>query len=216
MPPWIVSLLAACGGTASSDDAASPVSADAAATATPAVSLDCPDGTALQENRRDDGLERWCDKMGVQHGPYVRYYPDGSRAVSGAWENNQEDGLWVWWHENGQELSRGRYVKGRKSGSWSWYHANGNREREGDFLQGREAGLWTAWYESGRRQEEGLYHNGMKNGVWSFYLDDEANTLVRTETWANGVSVSTVTTPTPPSAGTPADPTGSAKPVGSK
>jgi antitoxin component YwqK of YwqJK toxin-antitoxin module len=219
MPPWIVSLLAACGGSAPSDDASTsalPVAPAPDAPVTPMVSLDCPVGTTLEENRRDDGLERWCDRLGVQHGPYVRYYPDGSRAVSGAWDNNQEDGPWVWWHENGQELARGRYVKGRQAGSWTWYYANGNRQKEGDYLQGREAGLWTAWFESGRRQEEGLYHNGMKNGTWSFYLNDETNTLVRTEKWANGVSVSTEVTPSAAPAADPAEAAKAAKPHGSR
>ena len=194
MPLWILSLLAACGESVPSDDASTPpapVAPAPEAPVTPTVGLDCPEGTKPQETRSDDGVERWCDREGIQHGDYVRYYADGSRAASGAWDNNQEDGPWVWWHDNGQEKTRGKYIKGRQAGSWTWYYANGNREKEGDFLQGREAGTWTAWYETGRRKEEGLFHNGTKNGTWLFYLDDEANSLVRTEVWANGVLVST-------------------------
>ncbi len=186
MLPWI--LLAAGCGEAPAD--ADPELDDPAATrAAPAVSLDCPEGTTLEETRRDNGIERWCDRDGVQDGPYARYYPDGSRAVQGAWNDNQEDGTWVWWHENGEESARGRYIRGRQSGSWSWYWSNGHRSREGDYLQGREAGTWTAWFESGRKKEEGLYQNGVKNGTWLYYVDNEENALSVTENWKNGVLV---------------------------
>ena len=185
----IVLALAACGEEPLPEDPAAVEPRAESAQVTPMVGLDCPEGTTLEENRRADGTERWCDRKGVQDGPYARFYPDGSRAVQGTWNDNQEDGTWVWWHENGQESARGRYIRGRQSGSWTWYWANGNRSREGDYLQGREAGTWTAWYESGRKREEGLYHNGVKNGTWSYYVDNEENALSLTETWKNGVGV---------------------------
>jgi len=220
MPLWILSLLAACGDLAPSDDASTPpapVAPVPEAPVTPTVGLDCPEGTTQEEARRDDGIERWCDRNGIQDGDYVRTYADGSRAASGSWDDNQEDGPWVWWHDNGQEKTRGKYIKGRQAGSWTWYYANGNREKEGDYLQGREAGLWTYWYESGRRKEEGLFHNGMKNGTWSYSLDDEGNSLVRTEKWSNGVLVSTETAPVATPDPTKAPNSGqSAKPEGSK
>jgi antitoxin component YwqK of YwqJK toxin-antitoxin module len=183
--------LVACGDAPAEEDprAGGADEATAAASSAPVMGLDCPEGTTLEENVRDDGIERWCDRKGVQHGPYVRYHLDGSRAVQGAWNENQEDGTWVWWHDNGEEAARGRYIRGRQSGSWTWYWSNGNRSREGDYLQGREAGTWMAWYESGRKREEGLFHNGVKNGAWSYYLDNDENTLSVSETWANGVPV---------------------------
>jgi antitoxin component YwqK of YwqJK toxin-antitoxin module len=185
IPAWLT--IFACADAPSAEPPASP--SPERTEAGPVVMLDCPEGTTMEENRRDDGIERWCDRKGVQHGPYARFYPDGSRAVQGAWYDNQEDGTWVWWHENGEESARGRYIRGRQSGSWTWWWSNGNRSKEGDYLQGREAGTWIAWYESGRKREEGLYHNGVKNGTWNYYLDNEENSLSLTEKWSNGVPV---------------------------
>jgi hypothetical protein len=189
MPSRILFALAACGEESLPEEPTAPEPAAETAPAAPVVGLDCPEGTTVEENRREDGLERWCDRQGVQEGPYIRFYTDGSRAVTGGWSNNQEDGTWVWWHENGQESARGRYVRGRQSGSWTWYWSNGHRSREGDYLQGREAGTWTAWYESGRKKEEGLFQNGVKNGTWNYYLDNDENALSLSETWKNGVMV---------------------------
>jgi hypothetical protein len=151
--------------------------------------ISCPEGTVLESGKSAKGDEQWCDRGGVMHGPYIRYYPDGTRAVKGSHDNNLPDGDWIWWHENKIESSKGKYVKGKQTGSWTWWHPNGNRAEEGDFLQGRKAGQWVSWYESGLKVEEGLYHNGMKNGAWTYYNDDPENTVARTERWENGAIV---------------------------
>ncbi len=173
-------LLAACSGTAPTDapatDAPAPVVQE----------LQCPEGTTIQSANSAKGEEKWCDRGGVMHGPYVQYYPDGSKAVKGSYDSNVPDGDWIYWHENGQESSKGKYVKGKQTGSWTWWHPNGNRMEEGDFLAGRKAGQWTSWFESGMKKEEGIYHNGMKNGTWTYFMDDEENSVARIEKWELG------------------------------
>jgi hypothetical protein len=173
--------LAACFGGSST-----PGEGDAAQPAPTRPMLQCPIGTTLESGNSAKGNESWCDKDGVMHGPYVRYYPDGARAVKGAYDNNLPDGDWIWWHDNQQEASKGKYVRGKQTGPWTWWHANGNRAEEGDFLQGRKAGQWVSWFDSGSKKDEGMYHNGIKDGLWTYYDNSVENEIVRTERWERG------------------------------
>ncbi len=186
----VFSLLLACGGGATPEP---PKDAPTAPTEAPRPTvggdLVCPEGTTQQSASSSKGEERWCDRAGVMHGPYLRLYPDGSRAVRGEYDNSSPNADWVWWHENGQEASKGKYIKGRQTGPWTWWHPNGTRAEEGDFLGGRKAGQWVKYYESGHKKEEGIYHNDMKNGMWTYYLDDEESTVEKTERWEGGVMV---------------------------
>lgn len=148
--------------------------------------LSCPAGSSVQSGVSSKGTEAWCDRGGIMHGPYVRLYPSGARAVKGAYDNNQPDGDWFWWHENSTEASKGKYVRGKQTGPWTWWHENGSRAEEGDFLQGRKAGQWVSWYESGVKKDDGMYHNGIKDGLWTYYEDNPDNPVARTELWEEG------------------------------
>lgn len=175
-------LLLACGADPAVDGA------DAAEPDLPPAPPDvvCPEGTAIQTASSAKGEEKWCDRGGVMHGPYIQYFPDGARAVKGAYADNVPDGDWTQWHPNGQQSSKGKYVRGKQFGSWTWWHDNGNRAEEGDFLAGRKAGQWTAWFPTGLKKEEGIFHNGIKNGTWTYYNDDAENSIQRMERWELG------------------------------
>lgn len=147
--------------------------------------LDCPQGTRFVEQPSAEGLERWCEKSTIRHGPYERLHPDGTSAVRGSYEHGERNGNWSWFSENG-EKSRGRYRQGKPVGNWTWWHANGRTREEGDYLDGRQAGVWTRYYESGRKMEEGLYQNGQKSGPWTTYADDEENSVVKVEQYVAG------------------------------
>jgi hypothetical protein len=171
----------ACSGS----DSSAPVP-DPAPAAPKAAEIACPEGTALETGQTAKGTEYWCDRGGMMHGPYLRLYPSGQRAVKGRYDNNLPDGDWIWWHDNETEAQKGKYVKGKQTGPWTWWHPNGHRAEEGDFLAGRKAGQWVSWFESGVKKDEGIYHNGMKNGVWTYYTDTTENTVDKTERWENG------------------------------
>ena len=146
----------------------------------------CPEGSSYHDGQGAQGLEQYCEKSGVMHGPIRKYFANGNRSAEGSYDNGKTDGTWSWWYEDGKKKSKGNYKKGKQTGSWSWWHENGDRAREGDFLNGRKAGQWTSWYDNGRKSEEGLYFNDQKNGQWKYFLDNEDNAVSRTETWENG------------------------------
>lgn len=176
-------LLAACGSSTTATDPGTLSPEPTRPT------LTCPEGTTLESGSSVKGQEVWCDRGGIMHGPYIRYYPNGARATQGSYDNNNADGDWIWWHENKQEASKGKYVRGKQTGPWTWWHTNGNRAEEGDFLQGRKAGQWVSWYESSMKKDEGMYHNGIKDGLWTYYEDSPESPVLRTERWQQGAMV---------------------------
>jgi hypothetical protein len=159
--------------------------------------IECTEGARPQAGKSANGIEQWCERDGVMHGPYNRFHDDGTKAVDGMYADNAPDGNWLWKHPNGTKASKGTYRKGKQAGSWTWWHPNGMRAQEGDFLAGRKAGHWTAWFDEGSKKEMGLYHNGNKHGDWSYFKSQTDEDLARTETWQRGVLVQTVL-PAPP------------------
>ncbi len=179
----IVFGLAACG--LFSSDQGSPIQGSMEPVIEEPPMLNCPSETTLESGSSAKGVEHWCDRGGVMHGPYLLHHPNEEKATSGTYDNNQEHGAWTWWHDNGQQAQKGKYNRGKKTGAWTWWHENGNRLKEGDYLQGRRQGQWTTFYPSGMKESEGMFQNDRRNGVWNFYSDDEDNAITKTERYEN-------------------------------
>ncbi|MBT3220738.1 MAG: toxin-antitoxin system YwqK family antitoxin [Proteobacteria bacterium] len=146
--------------------------------------LNCPKGARAKNSKTQKGVEQWCDRNGVQHGPYIRFYFSGQRAVKGNYSDNKPDGQWIWFHPNGQTESKGRYKLGKQVGSWSWWHDNGERAQEGEYYEARRWGLWITWYSNGQKREEGTYRNGLKDGEWYYW--GRTSRLETVELWVYG------------------------------
>lgn len=194
--PLVLAVLAACGGSPPADHGHGghgggheAPEAEPAMVPVEGVPMSCPEGTQHQQAETAKGVEHWCDRSGTMHGPFLRLFPGGAKQTTGAYENNQRDGSWIWWHETGKEAQKGKYTRGKHAGSWTSWYPSGAREEEGDYLQGRKQGTWTKWYESGAKMESGIFHNGTKSSLWTYYNDDEKNTVARTERYENGQMV---------------------------
>lgn len=185
MLPLIVTLSGCFGGTAEPPPAPPPPR-EAAIPEQDSPSLDCGPGTTKESGSSEEGTQYWCSKGGVMHGQFISYHPNGERAASGWYHEDEPDGNWMWWHENGETKRKGKYRKGKQTGSWTWWHDNGERKEEGDFLQGRRQGKWTTYYENGLRESEGMYQNDMKAGTWTFFNDDGENSVSVIRTFENG------------------------------
>ncbi len=201
-PSWfgLLILMAACGSPPEAIEPAeeAPATPDAEeAPPEPALAtMDCPEDASYREGQGAQGIEQYCEKDGIMHGPIRKYYANGNRSAEGSYNEGKTDGTWSWWYEDGKKKSKGSYKKGKQTGGWSWWHESGERAREGDFLNGRKAGQWTSWYDNGRKSEEGLYFNDLKDGEWLYFLDDEDMTVARVEKWSNG-TMNSEKSPTP-------------------
>jgi antitoxin component YwqK of YwqJK toxin-antitoxin module len=68
-------------------------------------------------------LTTW--QYGEKHGPWVRYFPDGTRMAEGSYNEDQPDGPVVFYHPNGQVHIRGNYRLGLKTGVWETFDEDG-------------------------------------------------------------------------------------------
>lgn len=84
--------------------------------------LECP----IRTDEARIGLEQWCETpMGNRHGPYRRWYDDGSLAAEGEYQYDLEEGVWIEFHPNGAVRREGEYDDGEKVGLWVTWGADG-------------------------------------------------------------------------------------------
>ena len=188
--------LVACGGGQVEPEATTP------AAATPAQvdkhpddtlpSITCPESAEYRFQKTAEGMEQYCEAIGVLHGPFRRWKDAETKLVDGEYANGLPSGMWSWNYDSGDRKSRGSYRGGKQVGAWAWWHEDGSRSEEGDFLAGHKAGLWTTWYTSGKKREEGLYRNGEKHGEWYSFRNDKQNTKLKIEVFTSGRVTETI------------------------
>lgn len=94
---------------------------------------------------RDQGLAgpnqqdklNFTDNNGLKQGPWEIYKND-MLIAKGNYEDNKEEGIWVYWHENG------------------------NKKAEGNFKDGKKIGLWVEWYDDDVLMWKGTWKNGKR------------------------------------------------------
>lgn len=132
----------------------------------------CPEGTTLVGDAPPRGDAQGCAKRDasgqpVRHGPYVRWYRSGRKALEGEYRDGEKTGRWTFWHANGQKKEQGEFREGRERGVWRRWHETGALLDEGEYQGGVRAGRWTLWHASGRKAREGEYRNGEASGRWA-------------------------------------------------
>ncbi|HMM11343.1 MAG TPA: toxin-antitoxin system YwqK family antitoxin [Bacteroidales bacterium] len=64
-------------------------------------------------------------REGKKHGPWQKFFPDGSLMAEGSFSDDQPDGPVVFYHPNGKVHIRGAYFHGLKVGLWETYDEDG-------------------------------------------------------------------------------------------
>lgn len=131
-------------------------------------------------------------------GPYVQWFPDGTKAIEGNYSNALPQGTWTLWYENGnpmlqetlvngvssgesigwypnaKQAGRGQYANGVRQGVWTVWYNNGAKMQEGAYVDDQQQGAWTYWYDNGNRKEAGNYEAGVRVGMWTWWDRDGA------------------------------------------
>ena len=103
---------------------------------------ECPEGTALREERLEDNSRRqWCErslpnKEPEKHGPFVTWHPNGNMAGLGSFFEGEEHGPFTLWYENGQKSQQGEFRHGLPHGRWTAWLEDGTRVYIMDFRDG--------------------------------------------------------------------------------
>lgn len=159
------------------------------------------------KKRREQAWHR-----GKEHGPFTRWYEDGTKAEEGEYRDGRLVGTLRAWDAGGELLGAATFTAG--SGVYTEWHANGNRARERTYVDGLEHGLRTQWHANGQKSEEtqidhgvqhgrhaawdpagqplqsGFYKNDKQAGPWTFHGPGGA--VVRVDTYEDGDVVSSV------------------------
>ena len=84
--------------------------------------LECPIRT--REERSVN--QQWCSTpRGTKHGPFVRWYDNGTIAAQGEYEYDAKHGLWTEYHPNGAMREEGSYKDGERVGMWITWGSDG-------------------------------------------------------------------------------------------
>ena len=135
-----------------------------------AETLDCPGGT---EQRGRAKQKIWCQLPdGAQHGPSLRYYPDGGRQAEANFSKGELAGSYREWHPNGQVAVEVRYKDGEKDGVERTFYADGTLRSEARFDKGRIQGEYKEYYENGKLSSVRHYVDGKLHGDAASWYDD--------------------------------------------
>lgn len=122
----------------------------------------------------------------IRDGRVQLFHEDGSLSAEGRFENDLEQGRWLWFTPDGTLKATCDYDQG--TGHYRDLRPDGSVLREGRVTGDVREGLWREYYPSGRLKLEGRYRDGEQNGVWTAWSDeDEPRT--RSVVFENGVIV---------------------------
>ena len=131
--------------------------------------------TAHQEFYRDGSIRRTGNINSVTRnmvGPWVSFYPNGSKRSEGAYQGDLQTGFWRFYRESGGLEMTGSFDSEARVGIWTYYHPNGEKSAEGVYDRDDQNGRWKYWDESGNLVRSGDFQKGRPTLLWSYFEGD--------------------------------------------
>lgn len=107
----------------------------------------------------------------IRDGRVQLFHEDGSLATEGRFEDDLEQGRWLWFTPEGVLQATCDYDRG--VGHYRDLRPDGSVVREGTLVGDQREGLWREYYPSGRVKLEGRYLDGEQHGVWTAWSDED-------------------------------------------
>ena len=107
-------------------------------------------------------------------------YDDGNPKRECVYQGEGEDRILLketFFYPNRQIEMTGAYQDGERHGHWIYYFENGNVWSEGFYNLGENDGKRLTYFENGKLRYEAFYKDGKRIGTWRFY--DEAGNLIK-------------------------------------
>lgn len=130
-------------------------------------------------------------KDGSKEGPFIYYWPDGTKREEGVYEKDTKEGKWQRWSPDGQLAAVELYKDGNLNGPFTMWQQGGNQtfskfrpdepaedrgieimKYEGFYKEGKMDSNYTIWYANGQKKSEGFYKNGSLLGDWTEWFDN--------------------------------------------
>ena len=93
-------------------------------------------------------------RNGVQEGPSMSYYPDGTLKYSIMFVDGHEDGEVRSYYPDGSPMEKFSYNNGKLDGAYEQYFQDGDIMAKGEFKDGQKTGNWVIYSHSGRAFQE--------------------------------------------------------------
>lgn len=124
------------------------------------------------------------DENGLKQGVWKKTYPWGATRYEGAFEDDNEVGLFRFYDQNGKILSERKYETPGGVSNAVIYMPNGSVEAIGKFDGKKKIGEWKYFSTRGYLVSTDYYVDGLKEGPESFFYAD--STLAEIVHWKAG------------------------------
>lgn len=101
--------------------------------------------------------------------------------------NGDKEGKWVKYFDNNRVKYEGQFHLGAPYGKFIYYFKNGDIKAVSNFSDDGTVASNITYYENGILMAEGKFVNQKKEGLWKYYINQESNSLVSSETYINGI-----------------------------
>ncbi len=102
-------------------------------------------------------------------------------------DSGEKTGSWVKYHDNGKVKYEGQFRNDRPYGKFTYYYSNGSEKATSIFSDDGIIAHNISYYTNGKLLAQGKYINQKKDSIWRYYLNEESNPCISSETFVNGV-----------------------------
>ncbi len=124
-------------------------------------------------------------QLGVAHGRFRAYYPDGRLQASGTYLNGKLDGLLMAYYPDGKPETKMFYRDGVLHGLKTAYYSDGRMMREEPFIAGWKDGLVREYSTKGVLAFERQFRHNQQDGITREYFSSGG--VYREYDYRNGV-----------------------------
>ncbi len=120
------------------------------------VVLTCPAGTKQVGGAKSVFEASGCMRLGqdgsrIFHGPYVAYWPNGTKQAEGQFENSFRTGAWAFFDEKGVKTGETSFRGDHYDGLRVEFHANGQKKLEETYVLGKRQGAQLTFDLTGKQ-----------------------------------------------------------------
>lgn len=112
----------------------------------------------------------------IKDGPFIYYYPDGSKKMECTFKGNLVDGILTEWYTNGTLKLQVGYRNGKYHGTFINLDTNGLPLLSANYRDGELHGKFISYYPDGRKVREDVYSNGILKKKRCFTRDGRDTT----------------------------------------
>ena len=100
--------------------------------------------------------------------------------------NGMKEGPYVKSYENGKKKYQGQFKNDKPYGTFTYYFNTGDTSAIVEYSDNGIIANTTTYYKSGNIMAEGVYLNKKKEGNWKYFIDEDKNPIISSETYKDG------------------------------